>query len=73
MTLAVAFSVAGAIWFLYLLSANAEWWESGRRLTMIARPKLEFIAPQFEDIRAVGSSAQSMWRRLPRGGLYVGR
>jgi hypothetical protein len=60
-TPAMAFFAARAIWFLYLLSANAEWWEGGRRLTMISRPNLEFIAAQFEDIHAVG------------GGLYVGR
>jgi hypothetical protein len=54
-TPAMAFFDAVAICFLYLPSANTEWWEGGRRLTMIGRPNLEFIASPFDDIHAVDS------------------
>ena len=71
-TPAMAFFAAGAIWFVYLLSANTEWWEGGRRRTMIGRTNPEFIASQFQDIHAVDSRHPINVENM-RGGRYVGR
>ena len=72
-TPAMAFFAAGAICFVYLLSANTEWWEGGRRLTMIGRPNLEFIASQFEDTHAVDSRHPIHVEKMAQRRLVCGK
>ena len=72
-TPAMAFFAAGAIWFVYLRYANTEWWEGGRRLTMIGRPNLEFIASQFEDTHAVDSRHPIHVEKMAQRRLVCGK